>query len=294
MILVISLVLSACQPKVMPAPALPTPDTQPLNLQSTPISTITIPTQDCTDATGEVLDLQIPTEQASKNLAVKVYLPPCYAAQPSTRYPVLYLLHGQDADSSQWIDLGISRAADALIATDLISPLIIVLPWEQNPLRPPQDSSYGTEIIQTIIPFIDGHYAVCTLRACRAIGGLSRGGNWAVALGFTYPELFTAVGAHSTPLFYGQAAQIRQSVAAMSRPSAAPLLYVDVGDKDMYYANVAEFVSTLEELGVTYQYTEFTGKHDPVYWSAHVSDYLLWYSERLIYPEDSALTTPTP
>ncbi len=293
--IVISLVLSACQPPVTPAPARPTPDTQPATPQATdPAATATQAAPDCSAAEGEVRDLQITARTNTENMQVKVYLPPCYGQNDSAGYPALYLLHGQDADNHQWIDLGITRAADTLIAAGQIPPLIIVLPGEQNPLQSPQDSSFGSEIIQSLLPYVDAHYSTCTERACRAIGGLSRGGNWAVALGFTHPGLFTAVGAHSTPLFYGQAAQIRQSVTEMNAPSDAPFLYVDVGDKDMYYANVAEFVSTLEELGVPYQYTEFAGKHEPAYWSAHVSNYLLWYGEHLMNPEDPALPTPAP
>ena len=291
LLLVICLVLSACQPRVTPAPAIPTPDAQPAT-QTILLKATATP--GCTATTGEVRDLQIPAGTTSENMLVKVYLPPCYEQEDSAGYPVLYLLHGQGADENQWIDLGIARAADALIADGQIPPLIIVLPGEQNPLQSPQNSSFGSEIIQTLIPYVDAHFSTCTERACRAIGGLSRGGNWAVKLGFAYPEQFSAVGSHSTPLFYGQAAQIRQSVTEMNAPSDAPFLYVDVGDKDMYYANVAEFVSTMEELGVPYQYTEFAGKHEPGYWSAHVSNYLLWYGEHLMNPEDPALPTPAP
>ena len=291
LLIVISLVLSACQPPVTPAPARPTPDPQPVT-QTILLKATATP--GCTATTGEVRDLQIPAGTNAEDIPVKVYLPPCYGQDDSAGYPVLYLLHGQDADNHQWIDLGITRAADALIADGQIPPLIIVLPGEQNPLQSPQDSSFGSEVIQSLIPYVDAHYSTCTERACRAIGGLSRGGNWAVALGFSHPALFTAVGAHSTPLFYGQAAQIRQSVTSMSSPSEAPFLYVDVGDKDQYYADVADFVSTLEELGVPYLYTEFPGKHEASYWSALVNVYLLWYGEHLMNPEDSVLPTPMP
>ena len=45
-----------------------------------------------------------------------MYLPACYDADPSRRYPVVYLLHGASADQTQWRDVGITAAADQLIA----------------------------------------------------------------------------------------------------------------------------------------------------------------------------------
>ncbi len=44
-----------------------------------------------------------------------LYLPPCYEQKSSTRYPVLYLLHGQTYDNHQWIHLGLPEVADTLI-----------------------------------------------------------------------------------------------------------------------------------------------------------------------------------
>ena len=39
-----------------------------------------------------------------------MYLPPCYDANRSTRYPVLYMIHGQASTEEQWERLGIGAA----------------------------------------------------------------------------------------------------------------------------------------------------------------------------------------
>ena len=64
-----------------------------------------------------------------------VYLPPGYHGNTSTRYPVLYLLHGGGGDEDSWITVG--RAAvilDNLIAAGKATPMIVVMPngnpWE--------------------------------------------------------------------------------------------------------------------------------------------------------------------
>src|SRR6478736_7005132 len=58
----------------------------------------------------------------------EVYLPACYAADRSRRYPAVYLLHGGSADQTQWRDVGITTAADGLIAAGDLPPLVIVMP----------------------------------------------------------------------------------------------------------------------------------------------------------------------
>src|SRR5512132_4161047 len=54
---------------------------------------------------GVIHRVSVPAPALRRNMVhdkprdrVSVYLPPSYAAQPSRRYPVLYFLHGFDAD----------------------------------------------------------------------------------------------------------------------------------------------------------------------------------------------------
>jgi enterochelin esterase-like enzyme len=42
------------------------------------------------------------------------------------------------------------------------------------------------------------------------------------------------------------------------------------------------FVNTLKEMKVPYEFYENEGRHEAAYWSAHVVDYLLWYSRKLV------------
>jgi enterochelin esterase-like enzyme len=118
------------------------------------------------------------------------------------------MLHGQAADNQQWIDLGLIDNIDLLIDAKVIQPMIIVMPYEVSWRTGPEESNFGAALINDVIPFMEENYRACAERACRAIGGLSRGGNWAVYLGFQYPEVFAAVGAHSAPLFYGELGRI--------------------------------------------------------------------------------------
>ena len=238
----------------------------------------------CTEVSGSTREITLSTKLLKYDLEAKVYLPPCYRYSKDQQYPVLYMLHGMADTNDQWVRLGITKIADQLISSNLMLPMIIVMPYEISWQLTPEESNYGEAIVDVLIPYIEKHYPVCTERDCRAIGGLSRGGNWAVEIGFANWQKFTAIGAHSTPLFYGEVTRIAQSVQSMPSPKDAPAIYVDAGKKDSNLAQVEEFEKTLNDLGVDHQYHLNGGYHDDAYWSAHTEQYLLWYSSKMKAP----------
>ena len=56
-----------------------------------------------------------------------VYLPPGYRASPTRRYPVLYLLHGDNQPASSFLRLGLQPTLDRLIRSHAIAPMIAVM-----------------------------------------------------------------------------------------------------------------------------------------------------------------------
>jgi enterochelin esterase-like enzyme len=292
----ILLLLPGCRSTAQMAPTLlPTlnlPTSQPAATSTQyaaiiPTSTSTPTHTPCRETHGTILDIEIPTDLLNRPVSTKVYLPPCYDTDAATEYPVFYMLHGQAATNDQWVRLGLSGAADELINLGTIQPLIIVMPFEITWTPGPEDSNFDEALIGDVVPYIDANYATCAERGCRAVGGLSRGGNWAVYLGFAYPELFGVVGAHSTPLFYGEEMRISRALSEAALVDDLPYILIDMGSKDDDRAFVQAFRTFLEENGIPFDYHEFDGRHEESYWSAHVSDYLQWYSERLIIPGEA-------
>lgn len=255
----------------------PTQPTTPMPSPTATPSKIT-----CTTTTGIIANIDIPSELLDEPVNANIYLPPCYGSQPNQTYPILYMLHGQAADNDQWIDLGLIDRIDLLIEEKLIQPMIIVMPYEVSWRAGPEESNFGAALVIDVIPFIEENYGACTARACRAVGGLSRGGNWAVYLGFQYPESFIAVGAHSAPLFYGELGRIDIALTHTTPVEELPALYIDMGKKDEDRDNILEFVGILKEFKVPYEFHENEGRHEAAYWSDHVVDYLLWYSSKLV------------
>lgn len=274
------LVLNACSAPNLAstATAAALEATIPPTQTSAPVPTATPAQSVCLQSSGEVIDRSVPSELLPHDIPVKIYLPPCYDPQGTQRYPVLYMLHGQTYLDDQWVRIGLTDTADELIAEKRIAPLIIVMPQEDASTADPYTSQFGHAVLQEVIPYVDAHFDTCVEKACRAIGGLSRGGNWAVRLGLSSPQLFTAIGAHSTPLFYGDLSQIAKWVEAAPSLADVPVLYLDMGKSDENRTDILRFEQQLSDLGVVHDFYEFVGFHEEKYWSAHVEGYLLWYA----------------
>ena len=131
---------------------------------------------------------------------VRITLPNDYFQSGTTRYPVLYLLHGGAGGSSaQWTTGG--GAAEAL--TDG-RPLITVMPdggkvgWYTNWV----DQSGGAQAwrdfhVDQLIPWIDANLRTIASKSGRAIAGLSMGGFGAIRYAQDRPDLFAYAGSFS-------------------------------------------------------------------------------------------------
>jgi enterochelin esterase-like enzyme len=140
-------------------------------------------------------------------IPVRVYLPPCHGLD-GREYPSLYLLHGYPYDETHWEQLGVVEVADAHIRDDNWPSFLMVIPFQPQPLFTGTDGgpgSYEEELVQGLMPYIDGTYLTHGEPAARGIAGISRGGVWALEIGLRHPELFGHIAALSPALSFNQA-----------------------------------------------------------------------------------------
>ena len=269
-------------PASRPSPSRPNPDTPIPTL--TPAAALT-PTPDCLEQGGQVEAFSLDSVSLGKPLQGYLYLPPCFAAERAATVPLLILLHGQSADAAQWLRLGLAETADRLIAEKVIPPLVIALPYEEYSLRNPYESGYDRALMDEFLPWLAGQYpAVCRQSSCRGLGGLSRGGGWALLIGFTQAERFAAIGGHSAPPFYGM--ESRLTLWLKKNPAESlPAVYLDAGEKDRYSRPIEEFHNRLVELGIAHEWRVNAGGHDEDYWQSQLEAYLRWYGEQLAADE---------
>src|SRR6185503_6644371 len=119
----------------------------------------------------------------SKNLdtarMVYVYTPPGYETSRS-KYPVLYLLHGNGQIEASWTWTGRANVIlDNLIADTKAKPMIVVMPYGHVPRDIKATASTNDpaaiekELLTSVKPLVEGKYRILTDRKNRAIGGLS-------------------------------------------------------------------------------------------------------------------------
>jgi enterochelin esterase-like enzyme len=236
----------------------------------------------CTETTGHVERLTFHSNVLLLNdpeQRFRVYLPACYRWNTTTRYPTLYLLHGAQVDESQWEDVGIFRTADRLIASRAIPPMIIVLPdaiWTMGSYQyePPLMDRL---MLGEMLPTIDQDLRTIATPGTRAIGGISRGGEWALIVGARHPELFGAIGGHS-PAVGLPSTPNPVLVPLFTRRTSPQKVRLDVGTSDSLLGNVAAFDQGLTAAGVAHELHTGPGGHDRAYWGGQSEAYLRFYA----------------
>ena len=228
----------------------------------------------CADRAGELRRITVPSSVYGAPVPVSVYLPPCYAAVRD-RLPVVYLLHGGNADETQWPDVGVPSEADALIAQG-VRRFVVVMPG--GDYHPSLD--YAAFVMNDLLPGVEGKFRVSAVRADQAIGGISLGGYWALRLAFKHPEVFAAVGGHSPVVNLGQSDD-PLALAATANGLGQLRVSLDVGDADALRAGTARLAHVLEARGLAVTFAVHPGRHDRVYWRSRTGAYLQFYLDAI-------------
>lgn len=160
---------------------------------------------------GRLVTISIDAEALKGNLLgdpsvqeVDVYLPPGYSAEGTTRYPVVYLLHGYTGDKEEWTKDGyqgmnLADSMNELIGSGKSKPMIVVAPNAGNTYLgsyytdSPVTGGWATYISKELVGRIDREFRTITDPSGRGIAGHSMGGYGAIMLAMKNPELYSAV-----------------------------------------------------------------------------------------------------
>lgn len=276
------------EPTNTPLPTATSPFTRTPVPSPTPRDTPTPTPLPCPDESGEVLNFdQFRSDVAEETIRYRVYIPPCYI-ESQRRYPVVFLLTAAGENETFWDEaLDVDEALDQGIRLGVLPPMILVMPGlgaigAEN-LFPP-DASYETVLLDEIIPAVDRDFCTWASRDHRALAGISRGGFWALSVGFRHPDLFETIAGHSAYLDQDSAPPafnpLQLALDSAFLAEADLRLFLDNGASDTVSTNMELLSSRLSSRGIAHSYTiNPVGDHSETYWKAHLSEYLTFYGE---------------
>ena len=256
--------------------------------------------------------VQFKSKLINSTLPYNVVLPPDYASPETktSRYPVMYLLHGLTGHYSDWT----TRTKLAEYAAQY--KMIIVMPegndgWYTDSATMPTEK-YETYIVQELIPDVRDRYRTIEKREARAIAGLSMGGYGALKFGVKYPELFGfaasmsgALGAASWTLedLRGNQWIWRSLISIFGPPNSAvrtandlndllksmpaeriatlPYIYLDCGTEDPLLPSSKVLADILLMRKIPHEFRQLPGTHNWVYWDQQVVEVLRIAGEKM-------------
>jgi enterochelin esterase-like enzyme len=246
------------------------------------VTTVTVPPATRLPLAGRVEQGLYFSQVTAREESYRVYLPPGYD-QLDRRYPVLFLLHGWPYDEAHWDNLGVDEAADARIVDGTLPPFMIVLPGADSSGVYINTSggaqSFEQQLVNELMPHIDATYRSVQTREARAIGGISRGGVWALEIAFRHHDAFGIVGAHSPALSANRAPPVYDPFELLKQPGVEALrIYLSAGDADWAREATNDLHQALSEQGIASQFVVHSGAHVDQLWAQHIDEYLSFYA----------------
>jgi enterochelin esterase-like enzyme len=217
-----------------------------------------------------------------------VYTPPGYSPDKGP-YPVLYLLHGGGDSDENWSTVG--RAGiilDNLIAAGKARPMIVVMPAGHVPAADgsiagamvamgadADKDPFTRDLIGTIIPYVESHYAASTRARDRAIAGLSMGGVQTGNIALAYSDKFPWVGIFSSGWFPDVRPEVeRLHGKDMDKAAKSErLMWVGYGKTDIARDNSKAMLKMFAAHGMRYQELETEGGHTYANWRRYLAQF---------------------
>ncbi|MCQ2229828.1 MAG: endo-1,4-beta-xylanase Z [Bacteroidales bacterium] len=193
----------------------------------------------------------------------------------SKALPVLYLIHGGGDTDNSWPGVGCAGLIlDNLMAEGKIEPMVVVMP---NGTIATKDMMgevplFASDMVKSIIPFIEANYNVLTDKDHRAMAGLSMGGMETMETCFNNVDLFSYVWVLSSSLAPGTDPHAEadrlglKAKAEQINKSFKQLVFTQGGKEDIAYNNCKNTLKVLDEIGIKYEFSEAPGGHTWFTW----------------------------
>lgn len=250
-----------------------------------------------------------------RSVSYCVMLPAGYDAGHSTKYPVLYFLHGLGENEQMLFKMGGWQLIEDLRQQHKIGDFLIVTPDAKATFyinSANGEVRYSDFFLREFIPHIEGAYRIMREPRDRAISGISMGGYGALRFAFAYPELFSAVSAESAALMIDTPRELDVAMSAgtplgnllgsvfgnpinvahwgannpfvlarKNRTQIAKLaIYFNCGEDDQFgFEHGAEALNKeLQAEGIKRQFHLYPGDHSAAYFLSHLGEVIEFHS----------------
>jgi len=232
----------------------------------------------CLDTKGQLHESKYTGSVYAREISYIVYLPPCYA-DSALSYPVVYLLHGLPYDEYHWLDLGLVEAYELGTANYAWPQVIFVLPSIPEPLFTRSDGgvgSYEQEFLEGLVPAIEVQYRVASDAEKRVLGGVSRGGVWALEIGLRNTDVIQHTVAISPALVNNQPRPRYDpfQIVLEDRPFPETLFLSAAENETPFREEIEDFVQVLEQQGIDHTFLLHPGNHNDATWRAIIEQIL--------------------
>jgi enterochelin esterase-like enzyme len=212
-----------------------------------------------------------------------VYTPPGYQKEPNRRYPVLYLLHGNNDTPAGWTMVGgANYVLDNLIAERKAAPMIVVMPFghavpfgEREYKGKDNTTLFEEYLLKDVIPSVEAKYRVAPGRERRAIAGLSMGGGQSLRIGFANLDKFSAIAAFSAAV---PADFERRFSAALNdaKGTNAKLkaLWLGCGRQDSLFPRSQKLAELFAAHQIRHTFHDTDGVHNFTIWRKHLTEFV--------------------
>ena len=239
---------------------------------------------------GQVRELNYFSQLTGSWRPVLVYTPASYE-KGKKKYPVVYIHHGGGEDHRGWVEQGrMGTIMDNLIAAGQAEEMIVVSVNSNVPAGPGMRGGYNwegmkpyrDELIDNIIPFIEGKFRIKADKSHRAMCGLSMGGGQSFYIGLRSPETFANVGMFSTGIFGGIAgsadldfeAQVPGMISETSRfNDGLDVFFISCGEQDPRITYTRQAVQKMKEAGVEVNFASYPGDHEWQVWRKSFAEF---------------------
>ena len=135
-------------------------------------------------------------------------------------------------------------------------------------------------MMEALIPEVEARYPAMPARWARAIGGISRGGVWALEIALRHPEAFASVGGHSPALSVNKAPLAYDPLILAQEADLLGLrIYLDAGNADWALEGARQLAEILKARRVPVRFEIRPGGHDDALWAGALEAYLDFYTE---------------